>query len=226
MSEKILPIVMDLETSGLHPNNNGIWQIGAVDLSNPEKVFSDESSIDDEDLVEEEALKVIGKTEDELRNPNKQSQKEMIEKFLSWVEVRPFRCFLCQNPQFDIGFLWNKAKKYGLKKTFNYRAFDLHSIAQTKYFEVHGKLLTRDDGSSDMNLTSILEFCGMPDKRIKVNNGEVAEEGNPHNALEDARLTGECFYRLMFGENLFEEYKKYEIPKYLKKDSAEDQNEH
>jgi len=34
-----LPIVVDLETSGGSPIENGIWQIGAVDLNTMEEFF-------------------------------------------------------------------------------------------------------------------------------------------------------------------------------------------
>jgi DNA polymerase III epsilon subunit-like protein len=209
----LLPIVLDLEMSGLFPTKNGIWQIGAVDLNSGEEYF-DESRIDDDDAVEEEALKVIGKTEEYLRDPNKQSQKDMIEKFFGWVEQRPLRNMLCQNPQFDIGFLYEKAQKYGLKKTVHFRSFDLHSIAQARYFELNGKFLT-EEHNSKMNLKNILEFCGLPDNRIQMDRGEVTQEGNPHNALEDAKLTGECFSRIMRGESLFGEYSQFKVPDYL-----------
>jgi len=75
MSEILLPIVVDLETSGLDLVKSGIWQIGAVDLNTMEEFF-DEARIDDEDEINDGALKVIGKTEEELRDKNKQSQKE------------------------------------------------------------------------------------------------------------------------------------------------------
>ena len=46
-------IILDIETSGLRPEENGIWQIGAVDFYNPENIFLDECRIDQEDKVEE-----------------------------------------------------------------------------------------------------------------------------------------------------------------------------
>lgn len=210
------PIVLDLEMSGLDMEKCGIWQIGAIDLNTMEE-YIDESRIDEEDVVEEGALKVIGKTEEELRDQSKQSQKEMIEKFMKWVESRQLRNFLCQNPQFDIGFLTIRIKKYGIPKTYHFRAFDLHSIAQTKYFELNNKFRTNDH-NSEMNLTSVLELCGMPDNRINFDQeGEVVHEGNPHNALEDAKLTAECFSRIIEGKNLFPEYSKFEMPEELRK---------
>lgn len=209
------PIVLDLEMSGLDLEKCGIWQIGAVDLNTMEE-FLEESKIDDEDEVERGALKVIGKTEEELRDPSKQSQREMIEKFFAWVRQKQLRNFLCQNPQFDIGFLYVKSSKYNLIKTFHFRSFDLHTIAQTIYSKINGQFFT-EDHHSKMGLSSILEFCGMKDERIKMEGNEVIQEGNPHNALEDAKLTAECFSRLMYGENLFEEYNKFPVPKVLKK---------
>ena len=56
-----------------------------------------------------------------------------------------------------------------------------------------------------MNLPNILKFCGILDNR------------NKHNALEDAKLTAECFSRLLNGKVLFNEYEKYPVPNYLMK---------
>ena len=203
MSEQLLPIVVDIETSGGGVAEHGIWQIGAVDLNTMEE-FLDESRIDDEDKVLEEALKITGKTEEELRDKNKQSQKELIKKFFTWIGERNIKTFLCQNPQFDVSFLEIKSKKYGLNIPFHYRSFDLHNVAQTKYYNLHGKFLI-DKDHSDMGLTNALKLCGMEDNR------------ESHNALEDAKLTAECFSRLMFGKNLFSEFNKFEIPQELKK---------
>jgi len=217
------PVVMDIESSGLDRISCGIWQIGAVDLNNPKNVFLEEGRIDDEDEVEEDALKVIGKTEEELRDGGKQSQKELISSFFAWMNKRPMRNLLCQNPQFDIAFIEIKAKKYGLKKAMQHRAFDLHSIAQTIYKKIHGKFKTREakdtkGKESDMNLTNILEFCGIPDKRVFLDTKGKVHKGNPHNALEDCKLTGECFSRIIYGKNLFPEYSKYKIPESLKEE--------
>ena len=96
------PIVMDLETSGLDIEKSGIWQIGAIDLNTMEE-FLEEGRIDDEDIIDESALIVIGKTEEQLRDKNKQSQKELLEKFFKWIsEKDKVKIFLCQNHQFDV----------------------------------------------------------------------------------------------------------------------------
>lgn len=210
MKEKLfLPIVVDIETSGVDKFRCGVWQIGAYDLSTGEE-FLQEARIDNEDEIINEpgskklVLEAIGKTEEELRDKNKQSQKHLIKKFFDWVEKRRLKNFLCQNPQFDVAFLEIKAKKYGIKKVFHYRSFDLHSIVQLKYMQLNGKFLIEEDHSG-MGLTNILIFCGMKDER------------KAHNALEDAKLTAECFYRLMIGKNLFSEYSKFPVPRELLK---------
>ncbi len=148
------------------------------------------------------------KTEEELRNKNKQSQKELLEKFFKWLEGRKMKNLLCHLPEFDQGFLRVKARKYFDADPFwpdHHRAFDTHTIAQIKFFELNNKFLTKEDNNSDMGLGNILKLCGMEDNR------------ESHNALEDAKLTAECFSRLMFGKNLFSEFNKFEIPQELKK---------
>lgn len=204
---KYMPIVLDIETSGLDMVRCGIWQIGAYDFMTGEK-YLQESRIDDEDEIldggKRPVLEVIGKTEEELRDKNKQSQKELLQHFFEWVEKKPMKNFLCQNPQFDVDFLEIKARKYGLEMPFHHRSFNLHDFAQSKYHQLYGKFLVKE-GISDMGLSNILTFCGMEDNR------------QAHNALEDAKLTAECFSRLLKRKNLFPEYSQYEIPEALKK---------
>jgi hypothetical protein len=93
----------------------------------------------------------------------------------------------------------------------------LHTVAQEKYKEINGKYLLKENGNSDMNLKKVLEFCGIPDERKQEINGKITEKGKEHNALEDCKLEAECFSRLVFGKNLFSEYSKFKVPRYLKK---------
>tara|TARA_Y100000310_G_C20620758_1_gene783149 strand:+ start:296 stop:898 length:603 start_codon:yes stop_codon:yes gene_type:complete len=199
-------IVFDIETSGLDKVKCGIWQIGAYDLNSGE-TFLEEGRIDDEDQAidggSKPLIEVIGKTEEDLRNPNKQSQKELIEKFLAWIDSKNSKNVLCMIPDFDVGFLQIKANKYDLKLPFSHRTFDLHSFAQLKFHEIN-KNFNLKEGKSNLGLDNITKFCGMEDNR------------NYHNALEDSKLTAECFSRIVYGKNLIEEFKAYPIPSYLK----------
>jgi DNA polymerase III epsilon subunit-like protein len=209
-------IVLDIETSGLNPEEHGIWQIGAFEIENPNNYFIEEGRIDSEDKIGEGALLVTGKTKEDFLNINKQPQKELLKNFFEWCKNAGIKNCLCQNSQFDLGFVMLKARKYGLEIPLHHRAFDLHSIAQMKYYSINKRFLLKEDYSA-MNLPSILEFCGMKDERRQVGKEGIVVEGKEHNALEDCKLTGECFSRIVFGNNLFEEFNKFEIPGYLKK---------
>lgn len=197
-------IVIDIETSGLDFHKCGIWQIGALDFYNPGNQFFQEGRIDDEDIVEPKALEITGKSEEELRDRSKQSQKKLLENLFEWSKsCRVVNCG-CENPQFDHSFIRIKSKKYSLKFPFPHRAFDLHSTAQNRYFQIYGDFLLKG-GKSDMELSNILTFAGMQDNRGK------------HNALEDSELEAECFSRLYSGKNLIPKYAGFLIPEYLKK---------
>jgi DNA polymerase-3 subunit epsilon len=195
-------IVIDLETSGTDLVNCGIWQIGAVDFEDPKRIFLEEGHIDDKDKVSKEAMNIIGKTEKEIREKNKRSQKQLLKNFFKWCGKSKIKNYMCENPQFDVAFLETKARKYHLKFPFHYRAFDLHSIAQARILNISGKILVKKGHSAGFR--DIIKFCGMKDER------------KFHNALEDAKLTAECFSRIFYGKNMIKEYDRFKIPNYLK----------
>jgi len=207
-------IIIDIEASGSLDMKNGIWQIGAVEFENPKNTFLGESRIDDEDDVEEGALKVTGKTEEQLRDKSKQSQKELLQKFFQWVSKIENKTFVAHNTPFDYGYIVFKSKKYGLDVPFGFRTLDLHVFAVAKHFEIHKKL-PMINGKSTFSLAKILEFCGIEDKRIHLKEGEVIQEGSPHNGLEDAKLEAECLSRILYGKIMFEEFREFAVPEYL-----------
>lgn len=212
-------IILDIETSGL-TGKCGIWQIGAINLKN-QKYFFEEARIDEDDSVEEGALKVTGKSEEELRDKNKQPQIQLISNYLDWVNMQEEKLFCGQNVGWDITIIQERTIKYDIHKKFldihTQRGMDLHALVQEKYFDIHGKYFKKETGQSAFNLGKTLEFCGILDERINVRGNEVIKEGKFHNALEDCKLEGEVYYRLKFGKNLFEEFRKFGIPDYLKK---------
>jgi len=175
-------------------------------IRNPENIFFQESKIDNEDSIEEGALEITGKTKEQLRELSKQTQEQLLQNFFDWVNKINIKIPVCQNPQFDLSFLEIKAKKYNIQYPFHHRAFDLHSIAQTIQFKIKNKFLIWNN-KSDMGLSNILGFVGMSDNR------------KAHNALEDAKLTAECFSRLIYNKTLLKEYSNLPIPEYLKNDN-------
>jgi len=209
-------IIVDLETGGtFNPSKYGIWQVGAVEFANPSNTFLEEARIDDSDETQEGALKVTGKTEEELRDKTKQSQKELLENFFTWVEKIENKILVAHSTPFDYSYLSLRAEKYDLKFPFNYRTIDLQPIAFQKYFQLYKKLPIKD-GKSIMSLPNVLKFCGIEDPRIQLSGTDVLKEGTPHNALEDAKLEAECLSRILYGKPLLPEFEHFPIPKTLK----------
>jgi DNA polymerase III epsilon subunit-like protein len=193
-------IVLDIEASGLDTGKCGIWQIGALEYENQENQFLEEAKLDNEDEVWEEALVLTEKTEQDLRDKNKQTQKQLIENFLNWAKTCEEKTIAGHNVGWDIAFIQNKIFKYGLreiyKKIIGPRTIDLHTIASLEYLKERGEFDTKN-GKSSMNLKVILEFCGLNDKRKIMQDGEVIEEGEAHDALDDVKLETECLNKLL-----------------------------
>jgi len=216
-------IILDIETSGLDFMKNGICSIGALCFDNVNEKFYEECKIDDEDDISKGAMKINRFTEEDFRDKTKQTQEELIEKFFDWLEKQEDKMLAGHNIGFfDLNFLKKKAEKYGIQIKSRYRSLDLCSVAQFRYFQVYSKFLLDDYKENSMNLSEILKFCGMKDERIKLDKDDIIKEGKPHNALEDAELEAECFFRLMNGKPLFEEYAKFSVPEYLKKGGGND----
>jgi DNA polymerase III alpha subunit (gram-positive type) len=135
-------IILDIESSGLDSGRAGIWQIGALELENPKNYFLEEGRIDDDDIIEKEALMVIGKTEAELRDKTKQTQKQLILNYLNWAKNIDERITGGHNIGWDVSFIQNKCIRYDLGSQFRevsgQRSIDLHVIAQEEYRKLNG----------------------------------------------------------------------------------------
>lgn len=214
-------IILDIETSGLKPEKNGVLSIGAICFESPESIFYGECCLDPEDEISDDVLRINGFSREEITDKNKQSQKILIERFFNWIDLQKDRLFAGHNVgSFDMHFLKTKAEKYGIELKTRYRTFDLCTAAQVRYFQIHEKFFLDDFRENAMNLANVLEFCGIPDERIRIEQSRgVTKEGKTHNALEDCKLTAECFSRLLKGKILFPEYSKFPVPDYLKNDN-------
>ena len=209
-------IVVDTEFTHLN-FKGGLWQIGALEFEKPENTFLEEARLEEEDEIQQAALNVVGKTEEELRSKKRQSQKQMLEHFFKWAEKIKIKNIICHG-QWDFSYILIKADKFGLEFPFPHRAFDLHGIAQTKHMEIKGEFLIKEN-KSWMGLDFVLGFCGILDERRRADTktGLLIKQGSPHNALEDVKLEAECFSRLIYGRNLLPEFAKFKIPEYLLK---------
>jgi len=212
-------IILDAEMSGTMPEKHGLWQIAALDSENPLNSFFEESRIDEDEVCDSQALKVIGKTEQELRDITKQSTKEMLQHFFEWAKSVKTKICISQNIWFDMQFIAIKSRKNNVEVTTPYRTIDLHAVASLKYYQIHSQfLLSADKQKSNMDFTNVLKLCGMKDPRISIDmkTNKVLQEGTPHNALEDAKMTAECFSRIVYGKELLKEFNSQPIPDCLK----------
>jgi len=188
-------IIVDVEASGVDPNKNSLLSIGALDFDDPENQFYEECRIWDGAHVEKEALEVNGFTKEQIVDPNKKSDRELVEDFLVWAESCKERTFAGQNPSFDRDFIQQTAYRYHLNWSWAlaHRTIDLHSVAYFKMLK-DGKTPPSKNSHSALGLEEIIKMLGINLKRGK------------HNALEDAKVEAECLHRLIYNKSLFKEF--------------------
>jgi len=80
-------IVVDIETSGTDPYKHSILSIGAVDFSNAERFFYQECKIEEGKIFEEEALKINGFSEKQIKDPNKKDLESILKDFIIWIVI-------------------------------------------------------------------------------------------------------------------------------------------
>ena len=192
-------IVVDVEASGMDPQKNSLVSVGAIDFDNPENRFYEECRIWDGAHIEDEALKVNGFTREQITDSKKQTDREVVEKFLKWLETCKEHTIAGQNPSFDRDFLMYTAYRYHINWPLAHRTIDIHSVA---YFHMIKNGLTppTDKKHSALNLTRTIKYVGLEIERGK------------HNAMEDTLLEAEVLSRLMYDRPLIAEYAKYPIP--------------
>ncbi len=197
-------IIVDIETTGLDPEQNGLLSIGAVDFIHPTVTFYGECRIREGERVEEEALRINGFSVDEIKDKDKQSTRDLLISFSEWLERRPIKMLGGLHiAAFDTPFLNKKALQTGVRLRLHRRSIDLHSIAYAKMQEL-GKIVPMTDGWSVMDTEFIFPFVGLP------------KEPKPHNALTGAKWESEAMSRLIRGESLLKQFSRFPVPPYLR----------
>tara|TARA_B100000745_G_scaffold292473_1_gene233367 strand:- start:26306 stop:26899 length:594 start_codon:yes stop_codon:yes gene_type:complete len=194
-------LILDIEASGTNYEQHSIVSIGALDLRNPENRFYGECRIWEGASIMDGALEVNGFTEEEITDPHKQTEGELIQKFLDWAETLEDRTFGGQNVSFDRDYVRAACERAGLNYTFAYRTVDSHSLAWMHHI-MHGlnPPIDTEHKRSALNLDAVLNYCGIP------------EEPQPHNALTGALSHAEVINRLLYGRKLLPEFERYDIP--------------
>ncbi len=194
-------LIVDIEASGLNAEKNSILSIGALDSDNPEWRFYGECRVWDCAGISDEALAVNGFSKEEALDENKKTEGELIREFMEWSQHVGDRTLTGQNPSFDRDFLREAAYREKLSWDFAHRTIDTHSLC---FMHMIKRGVTppidQQRRRSDLNLDSILNYCGIPD------------EPTPHNALTGALSHAEVAYRLLYNKKLLPEFDQYEIP--------------
>lgn len=191
-------IIIDVESTGVDSRLCSLLSVGAVDFNNHEHQFYMECRAFDGAHIEKEALVVAGFSREQVNDPNKKTDREVVEAFLAWMQTCKEWTLAGQNPSFDRDFMQETAHRYHLNWPLAHRTIDLHSVAYYALLKA-GKSIPLKNSHSALNLDRILEYVGLPTRAKK------------HNALEDAKLEAEALSRLIYGRGLLAEYKPFPI---------------
>lgn len=192
-------IVVDVETTGTNPEKHSIISIGAVDFDHPTDQFYQECRVWEGAHVEPAAMAVNGMTDEQIRDPKKPEEGETVKEFFAWLQTRENMLLAGHNPMFDLGFLQAAAARHHIDFTIAHRSLDLHTLAYAHMVQ-HGQNPPLKNGKSDLNSDTAMEYVGIP------------AEPKPHIALNGAVWEAEAISRLLFGQNLLDQFSKYPIP--------------
>ena len=194
-------IVLDVEASGTEYHVHSIVSIGALELENPTNQFYEECRIWDGAHVMDEALEVNGFTKEEITDPEKKTEAELVRSFLAWCNGVKERTLAGQNVSFDRDFVKAAAGRAHIDYELAYRTIDSHTLAWMHMVK-RGIEPPIDSVKqhSKLNLDAVLNYVGIP------------AEPTPHNALTGAMCHGEVISRLLYDKPLLQEFAQYEIP--------------
>jgi len=193
-------LVIDVEATGLEEDIHSLVSIGAVDFLDPKRKYYRECRIWDKAEIMSEALEIIGMTEKEIRDPNKMSDKEMVEEFLEWANEGKSIMLAGHNLMpVDFDFIKATCERNNLNFPFPKRTLDLHSVCFS-HMMITGVEPPMEEGKSLLNSDRVLKYCGLP------------AEPKPHIAINGALYEAEAFSRLLKNQNLLPEFQEYPIP--------------
>ena len=192
-------IAVDIEGSGLNYEKNSILSIGAVDIENPSRQFYDECRMWDGAEASEEALEICGFNREQINDPAKKTEDEIVRAFYAWTTETHNRILAGQNVSFDRDFLKAAAHRAKLDWDIAHRTIDTHTLAYMHMVK-RDLPIPLENNRSALNLDAILNYCGVPD------------EPQPHNALTGAMSHAEVISRLLFDKKLLPEFEQFDIP--------------
>ena len=195
-------LVIDVEASGTEAHKHSIVSLGALDLFNPSNRIYEECRVWDGAHIMDEALKVNGFTMEQVTDTKKQSEADLVHRFLDWSKDLKDRTLAGQNVSFDRDFVKYACERAGHTEwPFAYRTIDTHTLCWAHMVNrgIQPPIDPKHRRSS-LNLDAVLNYCGIP------------EEPDPHNALTGALSHAEVISRLLYGRKLLPEFEQFEIP--------------
>lgn len=185
---------LDTETTGLDARRNGIVQIaGIFDIDTiPVVEFEYKIRPFPDDIIEDSALEVNGYTRDQLKTlafPQLTHRLivERLDQHINRYDKNDKAHIAGQNPSFDRDFLkeWfvkNEDPYFG--SWFDYHLIDLCSLSMVFHLRGIMDLVDPSSGRVSVRLSNVARALGL-------------ERKEPHDALDDIRLTREIFYEHM-----------------------------
>lgn len=192
-------IAIDIESSGVNYDKHSIISIGAIDMADKEKRFYGECRVWDGSHFSSETAEFLQMTEEQFNDPNKQTEGELVQKFILWIESAEDRTLLGQNVSFDRDFLKAALFRIHHEWPLAYRTVDVHSLV-VMHMTKRGLEVPIKNHRSSMDLDAILVYCGIPNEPV------------PHNALTGALSHAEVAYRLLYNKKFLPEFNQFEIP--------------
>ncbi len=193
-------IVVDVEASGVEAHKHSIVSVGALDLANPTNRFYEECRVWDGAHIMDEALAVNGFTKEQITDPKKPSEADLVHAFMHWSQDLPEKTLAGQNVSFDRDFLKYASERAGHTEwPFAYRTIDTHTLCYMHMVK-RGMQPPVMKNRSALDLDAVLNYCGIP------------EEPSPHNALTGALSHAEVISRLLYDHKLLPEFSQFEIP--------------
>lgn len=194
-------LIVDVEASGTEYSLHSIVSVGALDILNPTNRFYMECRIWDGADIMDGALAVNGFTREQLLDPTKNSESELIIQFLEWTQSFGDRTITGQNPSFDRDMLKAATHRAGRNWDLAYRTIDTHTLC---WMHMVKRGLTPpvdpQHRRSALDLDAVLNYVGIP------------SEPEPHNALTGALCHAEVTSRLLYDKKLLPEFEQFSIP--------------
>ncbi len=194
-------IVIDIEASGTNYEKHSIVALGALDFDNPTNRFYAECRIWDGAHINDESLAISAYTKEQVTDPNKKPEGEIVREFLEWSQHMGDRTLAAHNVSFDRDFLKAACEREGIAWELAHRTLDTHTFCWMHMVKQgHTPPIDPEHKRTALDLDAILNYCGIPN------------EPEPHNALTGALSHAEVISRLLYGKKLLPEFTQYEIP--------------